>query len=462
MEDKPVIIFAKATLERDYFRHLIVETGKSAICFEKEEICFDNLYSLKPKIIIARIDSITIAWRFVLALYVLKSDARLLIVSNYLNRESFTDKRLSKSVTFIKLTYEKENFLSKLEQLYLEQRAANSSKHHDILIGEASRIKKINAMIPCLKKSSDPVLISGEKGTGKERLARIIAGSVENDSIFVRIDCNAHGREKILDRLATEFDRIKDNPLAKRTAGTCPKPVIILLNNVNQLNETGQAEILTLLDGGSISLDQKKKENEKAFRIISTTEVDLSVLAKHDGFRKDLFYRLNVIPIYLTPLRQRKGDIRLLIDYFLINSTIEKGLSFESPSEATIEKMFCYNWPGNIHELEKLIDQYAIQRDEDIINEHLGSIQMDDRKCDYLYEMFNQDVEISTLEIHNHLTTLGKISLKSICDQFAGFTEKRIMRRALENTNWNRKKAAALLNISYKSMLNKMKMYEIV
>lgn len=462
MANRPIIIFAKSAAERDFFRHVLSQKEENTICFEKEEICFDNLVPLQPKLVLARIDSLTLAWRFILALYVLKVDAKLLIVSNTLGGKNFRNEKLCQSVACINLDYEKEHFLIEIERFLHEQTTGTLRlAQHDILIGESPWIKNINEMIPCLAKATEPVLISGENGTGKEHLARIIAGAPE-DSIFVRVDCNTQGRENILNSLSSEMDTKREALLSGRDMGGIPGPVYILLNKVNRLDEAGQAEILTLLDGEITHFNSKKRDHSNKFRIISTSEVDLGVHVKKGLFRKDLFYRLNVIPIHLSPLRYRKGDISILTDYFLINGSIKRGRSFESPTATTIEKMFCYDWPGNVDELKKLIEQYAIHRDVEIIHEHLGSQELENESCDYLYHMFNRDLEFSTFEIQNQMTFSGDFSLKAICDQYAGFTEKKIMRRALETTNWNRKKAAALLNISYKSMLNKMKIYEIV
>ena len=186
--------------------------------------------------------------------------------------------------------------------------------------------------------------------------------------------------------------------------------------------------------------------------------VVLKILASSIIFSKGLFYRLNVIRINVPPLRMRLEDIPALTDFFTDKLCIESGKSHFQLSDKMKNLFTCYHWPGNIQELEDLIKLIVVDGAEDRISRKLRIHKKYRGITDY-YEDINSLAGLD--DVKKHVKNLDKISLKKIGGIFLGRAEKKLVKKALESTNWNRKRAAALLDISYKSLLNKIKEYKL-
>jgi two-component system response regulator AtoC len=306
-------------------------------------------------------------------------------------------------------------------------------------------------MMPCLDSSRDPILITGEKGTGKELFARAIGLWSQSESQFIKIDCALLHPKMIA--------RNMEKPEA--FLGDCSKKRTILLDKIHLLKQSVQAELLLLIESVTDLSTNRKTDSTPLLRFITTSEGNLEHLVKQGGFRKDLYYRLKVIPICVPPLRHRREDISLLIDYFIIEACAKLHKSVIIPSDQTREQLYLYDWPGNLGELKKTMHRIALTGDEtsafanERILKHKKSCQ---KRLPHSIEM---EALPSSFEIHNYLPALKNLSLRRICNEFVSRTEKKMMQKALMTTSWNRKKAAGLLNISYKSLLNKIKIYEL-
>jgi two-component system response regulator AtoC len=156
-------------------------------------------------------------------------------------------------------------------------------------------------------------------------------------------------------------------------------------------------------------------------------------------------------------------DVSLLMDYFIIESSLKNNKCIVILSKKTREILYTHDWPGNVDELSTYMYRVSAEGHESCIfnNNNIQKILKSSR-----HENFLKSTGIDTLpeahEIKALIPTVENLGLRSICDEFVARTEKRLMKKALESTNWNRKKAAKLLNISYKSMLNKIKVYDII
>jgi len=457
----PIIVYAQSSFERDFFRSLLSKKNRRILCFENETICYDNLVSIEPSAILLRTDSRAVAWRFIFALQASKIDARLFILSNAMNAENFKLPGLSAMVQCLPLELEEGGLDQLINHGNAQHRTANPPITSELFIGETAFIRNINAMLPSLAHSCDPVLITGEAGTGKELLARRIVQYADKDALLIKLDCETIKPEGIIKGFlfkngdyGTACGLVPRDPYL-------PKPINILLHKINLLDETAQSEVLLLLDEGAECLSGPNMEHGPGIRIIATSEVDLSYMVQRSCFRKDLYYRLNVLSLCLPKLRQRKEDIALLMDYFIITACARMNRCFIIPSNWSRNRILDHHWPGNLDELKCAMDRFASSGDETQILAHIGSISSRKEGRKDLHRLLDMETMPDLVEIHNSFRTSGNRSLKSICDRFACRTEKQLMRKALESTNWNRKKAAALLNISYKSMLNKMKTYEI-
>ena len=184
------------------------------------------------------------------------------------------------------------------------------------------------------------------------------------------------------------------------------------------------------------------------------------MLVKKKDFRKDLFYRLNVISIKIPPLKNRIEDIPLLADFFNDRFCGELGRCYGDISKKTKDILSSYHWPGNVREFKNVIKNMVLPADKDNIPTKF--IENNQQHESLSYTDDKQDSAIPDISnIKRYLRDLNKISLKDIQREYITRTEKKIMKEALVKTNWNRKKASILLDISYKSLLNKIKAYNL-
>jgi len=447
-----LIVFSESFEGRDYLRNRVNEYGFNAVCFEKEVICFDNFKSLAPKIVIAQTDSRQVVWRFIFSICAMGLDSPLLIVSDNIKAEAFSMNGVEISLHFTTIRSQGDRLSEIIPDIIENQQNTGYKAHIPLFLGEAAAIEEIRSMLPSIANSLDPVLIIGEQGTGKELLVRSIAGISKDESLIIKIDCGElHPQMMIngwLERLiATESDS---------------KPVTIFFDGIHLMSKEIQAEILLIMEEADNWKTSQNATKPRDIRIFAASEVIIEDLVRNGEFRKDLFYRLNVIPIHMPPLRDRKEDITLLMDYFIINAGAASKKCIMIPSHKTRDSLYLYHWPGNVEELKTYMGRISTDGNESCIfaNNNIPKVRKNTR------EYFLKSASVEDLpkpnEIKNFLPDMQDLSLKGICEKFVSRTEKKLMQKALETTNWNRKKAAELLNISYKSMLNKMKAYDIV
>jgi len=330
------------------------------------------------------------------------------------------------------------------------------------LIGCCPELSKIKGKLGELGRLNESILITGEPGAGKEAVARAIHGASNRDAAcFIKInvpELKAATGFSLLSALACSVphlalgDTLADD--AKREQWT------VYLDEISDLPDHLQAELL-LITGA----------DNHGVRILAGTRRDLAELVKAGGFRKDLFYRLNVFQVKVPPLRHRQSDIPLLTDFFSYKFCRDFG-KICLPVSDRLKRLFLqYHWPGNVGELQDVVKR-ALQKGEgDIV---FSNLQPRSRKHAGPHQKTrtnthpNQNIwtrELDSIEQmtrrKDYLGQVGELDMRDICWNFMAKVEKRVMKRALESTNWNRKKAAAMLDISYKSMLNKIKHYDL-
>jgi two-component system response regulator AtoC len=314
----------------------------------------------------------------------------------------------------------------------------NCREFHSDLIGESKAMERIHVLIKQVAPSDSTVLILGESGTGKELVANSIhLLSKRSDKPFVRINCAAipdglmeselFGHEK---GAFTGAHARKLGKFEMADGGT------LLLDEIGELPLPLQAKLLRVLQEstyervggtGTISID---------VRILCATAKNLEKAVGNGNFRQDLFYRLNVIPITLPPLRDRKEDIPLLTNHFLHEFSIKRGMAMDISPQA-MQFLIDYNYPGNIRELKNIIERASVLAPEHIIKPM--DLPADLLKSNGLDE---------------------KTDSFSLSDAVAK-TEKQLVLKALTQTQGKRSEAAELLGISRKNLWEKMKQYDI-
>jgi DNA-binding NtrC family response regulator len=335
-----------------------------------------------------------------------------------------------------------------------------------IVIGNSPKILKIKKLILDIKDSREPVLVQGEPGTGKELVARALHfHSSQPDLPFDKVNL-AELKSSMLDEIFIKklpgrvFNSAQNNQ-GTQSAEACAAYGTIFLDKIDALSLSNQASLLNIFEDGPIQLNnpERRKINFAHYRIIVSSNTCLEHRVRQGTFRQDLYYRLNVISIQVPPLRDRVGDIPMLTDFFADKFCMELGLSHIEVSQK-FKDIFCsYHWPGNIRELQIMTRRAMLNGDTDSLMINLSRQWLNNKKFVDSYK--DVDTLASIGHLRKRLKNLDNLSLKKISNDFLATTEKKIIKKALDHESWNRKKAAGKLDISYKSLLNKIKKYNL-
>lgn len=313
------------------------------------------------------------------------------------------------------------------------------------IIGESDAIKNVITNCKIIANSPSTVLIQGESGTGKEVLAQSIHNySLRKNNKFIAINCGAIPANIIESELFGYEDgtftggkkggRIGKIELAN--GGT------LFLDEIGEMPLDMQVKLLRVLQEGRVTRLGGSKEIAVDMRVIAATNKDLKKEVKRGKFREDLYYRLCVIPIKLPPLKERKGDITKLIEYFLNMKSIKLDKDIPVISKELYNKLLRYNWPGNIRQLENSI--------ENIVNLN-GELSVD--IIDEYEEKGSTNLTIDNQEIIEENIKEKSFNLEEI--------EKRTIINAIDSNKHNMTKTAKALGISRNTLYLKIKKYNI-
>ena len=273
---------------------------------------------------------------------------------------------------FILKPFKEEEIIFRIEKALERKIPFYGNKVEEIFVGESEKIKEVRSLIYKAAKFDSPVLIYGESGVGKEVVARLIHNlSKRNKNPFVAINC-ASIPETLLESELFGYKKgaftgayeTKKGLLEIANGGT------VFFDEICDLPLSLQAKLLRAIETHSFIPIGSTKEEKVDVRIISATNKDLKKLTQEGKFREDLYYRLNVFPIYIPPLRERKEDIEVLIKHFLKIYSKKFNRKYEIKEEA-IEILKNYRWPGNVRELENLIERLVILSENGIIDEKI-------------------------------------------------------------------------------------------
>ena len=332
----------------------------------------------------------------------------------------------------------------KRENRLLRERISHIEENYRFrnMIGKSSTMQEVFKLVEKVAQYNTTVLISGESGTGKELIAKGIhlAGN-RSEQNLVSVNCGGIP-ENLLESeffgykkgAFTGADRDKKGLFQEADKGT------IFLDEIGELSLPLQVKLLRVLQESEIRPVGSTKSVRVDVRIIAATQKKLEDEVPMGHFREDLFYRLNVLSIHLPPLRDRLEDIPLLMDHFISRFNKRIGKNIRSASAAAIAYLLAYRWPGNIRELENVIERAVVLSDGDQILPELLPPALTDRHEPVCDEEMDQIYSL-------------KYARKML--------EKKMIVRALTETHGNRTRASKLLEISHPSLLSKMKIYEI-
>ncbi|MDP8256046.1 MAG: sigma-54 dependent transcriptional regulator [Candidatus Alcyoniella australis] len=335
------------------------------------------------------------------------------------------------------------------ENAVLKRRVQRVSSFEGI-ITRNKRMQSIFDLIDRLADHRATVLIAGESGTGKELVARAVhQRSPRASRPFVAINCGAIPETLLESELfgharGSFTGAVRDRPglIEEAHSGT------LFLDEIGELPKQLQVKLLRVLQEREVRRLGESKSRQVDVRIISATVRDLAQEVRADRFREDLYYRINVFPIELPPLKERAEDVPLLADHFIQRFNQSRDLDQHSPvrgiGRKAMQKLMAYSWPGNVRELENVIERAMVLVDGDMIEpEHLPTYIADPEKA----VVCGDDMP------HLH----GDLSVK----RNARLLERKLISSALGRTGGNRSQAARLLSISHRALLYKIKEYEI-
>ena len=316
----------------------------------------------------------------------------------------------------------------------------------ELLLGDSAIMTQIRSIIEQIADSDLTVLIRGESGTGKEIVARKIhALSSRPNEPFIKVNCAAIPRD-LLEAELFGYDKGAFTGAHKNKPGrfeTANKGTIFL-DEIGDMPWELQSKLLQVLEQHEFMRVGGIQPIKVDVRIICATNRNLEKALENQTIRDDLYYRLNEITIHLPPLRERRMDVPLLIAHFLNKYDQIYSKEVRNLSARSMKILQEYHWPGNVRQLENLIKQIVVREDEGVIPEIL---------------------KMSAVPVEEEGVAAASkdkpFSLKRRISETVAREEKRLIAEVLNKTNWNRRKAAEILEISYRSLLYKIKEYNL-
>ncbi len=319
----------------------------------------------------------------------------------------------------------------------------NKPKFKTNLIYKSKIIEDLIKEIGMIAKASSNVLITGETGTGKELIAKIIHEISERQGAFVGININAYPDSLIENELfGHEKGSFTNAVSTQKGKFELASNGTLFLDEIGEMPIAVQSKLLRILQEREFSMIGSNSIIKLTARIVSATNIDIENAVLQNKFREDLFYRINVFHIKVPPLRERKDDIMPMVYYFIKKFNAENKKNIVNISKDVEDILIHYNFPGNVRELENIIERSVIVTPFD-------SIEVDNLP--------------NYLKKTDKTSSISFMPLNNFCDYDLNLdsVEKELIIKALEKYNYNQTKTAISLGISRKQLRTKMKKYEL-
>jgi DNA-binding NtrC family response regulator len=315
------------------------------------------------------------------------------------------------------------------------------------IIGDSPAMQAVSQAIQRVAPTDATVLLTGESGTGKEVFSRAIHQlSGRRDKSFVTVNCAAIPHSLIENELFGHEKGSYTGAFARKIGKfEVADQGTMFLDEIGELHISVQAKVLRVIEEQSFERIGGLETIRVNTRVIAATNRDLQELVANKEFREDLFFRLSVIPIQIPPLRERLSDVRLLAQFFVDKFAKElhrQPLELSPEAARSLEE---YSWPGNVRELQNTIERAVILSDGKIIRAADLNFAFQARR--------RTDDFVQFLDLSGSLTDVSGRASRA--------AEKVKIKQALDLSNWNKTQAAEMLDVSYKTLLNKVKEYEL-
>lgn len=371
-------------------------------------------------------------------------DCKFIAISSSSEASSAVSVIRSGAFDYLTLPLEKKDIDICLERVaahgFTSSRSGPGNGYPEI-IGESDAIKEVFRMIEKLADTNSTIMLSGESGTGKELVARAIhmSGSRRNNPM-IPVNCGAIPEELLESELFGHEKGAFTNAIRSRAGRfELADQGTIFLDEIAEMSPKLQVKLLRVLQERQFERIGGNKLIKVDIRVVAATNKNLEERVENGEFREDLFYRLNVIPISIPPLRDRKSDIPLLLDHFLKKFNLSKQKKITGINEEARALLMSYGWPGNIRELENIVERVVILADNDFIG--LEDIPTFIRKK-------AGETKAASFEIPEEGIDFN---------QMVSNYEDQLLRKALEKTGWVKNKAAKLLNLNRTTLVEKLK-----
>jgi DNA-binding NtrC family response regulator len=315
-------------------------------------------------------------------------------------------------------------------------------QHAPDLLGDAPKLLAVFRTVQQVCDTDCSVLITGESGTGKELVARALhAGSSRASGPFVTVNCAAIPENLLESELFGHVRGAFTGALSPRVGRfAAADGGTIFLDEIGELPLSQQAKLLRAVQEREIIAVGDAKPRKVDVRLVAATHRDLESMVEQGTFRQDLLYRIQVVPIELPPLRERSADIPTLVHAFVSRANGKRKRAVSGVSPAAMDALTHYDWPGNVRQLENVVERMVLLRAE-------GLIDVEDLPA-RMHKVVPSAGEKPALELPE-----DGIDLRDAVEQF----ENKLILQALERTGWNKNRAAAVLRMNRTTLVEKLK-----
>ena len=314
-------------------------------------------------------------------------------------------------------------------------------------------MRKLRAQAELLAQVNAPLLFLGESGSGKELTARLIHKlSPRSEFRFLKVDCRSHAEE------------LTENELFGSAGGRPSKFELchrgtFFLDEITALPMGLQSRLLHVLQEGHAAAPRGEGRHEMDTRILAATAMNVEQAVAEGKMREDLYYRLSAFTVHVPSLRQRKEEIPVLLGHFTKQLAERHGLPARPLSQRVLDACQAYTWPGNIRELEEFVKHYVIASDDVLAPGFFNGDGAKRHQAIHAIPQVSEEIVVTVTDTAD--STPGRTDLKSLVQNVRGETERNAITTALEQTRWNRKAAARLLKVSYRTLLYKIQQYHM-
>src|SRR5438270_10730897 len=472
MRQRIMIVDADATLSRNVSAHLVRRNYDVTAASTSDE-ALRSLRAVNPHLILLDVAPASgNALEALQKIRHLRADVSIIVLSGLRDPEMIFKCSKMGADDYLSKPFQPKELEAKISKA-LEHSAAGvqaapirdqvrGQTDFSMLFGTSPKMEDVKMTIEKVADTNATVLIRGESGTGKEMVARMIYGqSGRREKPFVKVNCAAIPYELLESELFgyeqgafTGANRQKLGKFDQANNGT------LFLDEISEMHPSLQAKLLHVLQDGEFARLGGKRDIAVDVRVLAATNKPLERAVFRGEFREDLFYRLNVVSIHIPPLRERREEIPIFLEFFQRKYSEYYGKQPPPFSDNAIGRMMEYAWPGNIRELENLVKRYVIVGNEAQILRELSThkpIVSSYAQSEPAIHPSSAGEAVSGKNGSNGASLEG-LSLLEIGRRAAMKAEQEAIEKVLLQTRWNRRQAAKILKISYKALLNKLKL----